>query len=229
MSKRKIILIISLAAISAMVFSTGALGQAAIGHIETGGHKLIGVGQMGAISYSYTADTTEIQVKRWRDTEFIITNPNCEKSMDIEYIALIAGDDICCDWNGGGPCWNAGEIVWEALPDGAVIPYQLGPHQVWHISIAELMSWVDGVQTPEDFTEKCELGKYTLEVTWTGAYYSGWTSWSRTRRPLAGWQREKCWSLYTYTVEEPRLDFTTSEAQMQLFPSRGSMYWIPFR
>ncbi|MBA7622915.1 hypothetical protein ES703_30302 [subsurface metagenome] len=224
MSKLTTFLVISGAVVLGLMAAAGTLIQAATGHIDTGGHKLIGVGQMGVVSYSDTVDSIQIQVTRWRDTEFIITNPNCDESLTIEWLALIAGDEVCCDWNGGGPCWKAGEIVWEAPPDGAVIPYQLGPHQVWHINIAELMSWVEGEHTPEEFAEKCELGKYTLEVTWSGAYYSGWTGWSRTRRPLAGWQRENCWSSYTYPKSSPVLGFATSEAEMKLYPDRGSIW-----
>jgi hypothetical protein len=94
---------------------------------------------------------------------------------------------------------------------------------VWQVSIAELIGSVV-LQDPEWVISHYDLNKYTLEVTWSGAYYSWWLGWGRVR-PLIGWQKEKCWSRFdklAWGVDYP--SFAISEAEMQLFPSR-----LPFR
>ena len=206
--KRKIILI-AVSVTLALAVGVGGLIYANNNdhyHEETGGNKLIGVGEMG-----YYDDVLWGQYQEW-DTQFIITNPNCEKYLTIEWVALIAGEDACE--------YYAEEVIFEGPPDGEVIPYELSPHEGWQVSIAELIGWVEA-EDPESIVDECDLGKYTLEVTWSGVYYSWWWRWSRGR-PLTGWQKEKCWYVYYYPDDGPMglPGMAMSEAEMKLFPSR---------
>jgi len=204
-SKRKKIIIIAVAVTLALVMGVGGLIFAQDdNHEELGGHKLIGVGEMGYEYYNYTGYEG---YQDW-DTEFIITNPNCERELKIEWVALIESDE---------------DVVFEGTPDdwdvcwGITIPSELSGHAVWQVSIAD-----DLIQ--EDPYE-WDLEKYTLEVTWSGAYYSWWSGWGRVR-PLIGWQKEKTWSQDYYPPA-----FSISEAEMQLFPSRVGFkppeWWKP--
>jgi len=220
--KRKIILI-SLAVTLALAVGVGGFVYAENNnhyHEETGGNKLIGVGEMGYYDYGYWG-----QYQEW-DTQFIITNPNCEQDLKIEWVALIAGEDVYHRIH--GLVFEAEDVIFEGTPEdwsgyaGIDIPGNeyselgvLSPHEVWQASIAELV-----VVDPE----LIELGKYTLEVTWSGARYTGWWWWGywRSGRPLTGWAKEKCWSEFDWEEDFP--SFSISEAPMELFPSRR-----PFR
>lgn len=242
MSKKKKIIVISVAVTLALVMTVGGLIQAFDHeHMETGGHKLIGVGEMGY--YDPELDLGAwwgCLYQRW-DTRFIVTNPNCDKDLTIEWVALIAGEDVCCDFD-DGPCWDAEDVIFEGTPDdwydytdentiGPVIEIPgnkesergvLSPHEVWQVSIAELIAGVEDYYTYE-VIEDCDVSKYTLEVTWSGAYYSWWLGW-RTR-PLTGWQKEECRGYFDSECWSDNFpSFAISEAEMQLFPSR-----VPFR
>jgi uncharacterized membrane protein len=73
-SKRKKIILIGVAVTLALVLGVGGLVQAFDHeHMETGGHKLVGVGEMGYYDFEYMG-----QHQCW-DTQFIVTNPNCER------------------------------------------------------------------------------------------------------------------------------------------------------
>ena len=219
MSKKKKIIVIAVAVTLALVMGVGGLAYAVImPHMELGGHKLIGVGEMGGSYY----DTEWYQHQEW-DTQFIITNPNCDRDLTIEWVALIAGEDIYPP--APFPEWYAEEVIFEGTPDDwyAVrdieIPGNenseigvLSPHEVWQVSITELMYDAD----PYGYGR----GKYTLEVTWSGVPYTLWFGWRG--RPLIGWQKEKCWSVFEWWEDLP--SFAISEAEMQVFPSR-----VPFR
>jgi len=237
--KRKIILI-SLAVTLALAVGVGGLVYAENNnhyHEETGGNKLLGVGEMGTESDSYEVFW---QSRSW-DTQFIITNPNCEQDLTIEWVALIAGEDNSCGW-------FAEDVIFEGTPDDwanytygdILIPGNdddadgvLSPHEVWQVSIAELCAYVvEG--DPEDWIAECNLGKYTLEVTWSGARYTGWWWWGywRSGRPLTGWAKEKCW--YVFMGEIPdgfEIGMAISEAEMKVFPSRRPFslpdWWEP--
>jgi hypothetical protein len=232
--KRKIILI-SVAVTLALVMTVGGV-VAAIngGHEELGGHKLIGVGEMGyeefdlgiwgpTGAYYYMGE-----IRGW-DTQFIITNPNCDPDwyLDIEWVALIAGEDTYD--------WDAEDVIFEGTPDdwfsiGIEIPYDLSPHEVWQVSLADLIFRIENGYPPDDeelyyFIADLDLNKYTLEVTWSRVYYSSWSGWRRGR-PLAGWQKEKCrHMMYGDSMFGPPVEFpglAISEAEMKLYPRRMS-------
>ena len=192
MSKRKKIIIIAVAVTLALVLGLGGLTFANNGdHEETGAHKLIGVGEMGYGTWD--GDGGWDQYVEW-DTTFIITNPNCDEDLTIEWVALIDSDE---------------DVIYEGTPmdwwdwDGV-----LSPHEVWVISLSDLLT-----APPYGL----EQDWYTLEVTWSGARYSWWSGWGKLR-PLIGWQKEKCWSYFEWEDDYP--SFAISEAEMQLFPSR---------
>jgi len=211
-------------------------------HANVGGNKLLGVGEMGYDTYSVggilpVSNTNGgFDQDQWWDTQFIITNPNCDRDLTIEWVALIAGEDTCCGW-------FAEDVIFEGTPgDWADYTYGdilipgndddfdgvLSGHEVWQVSIAELCACVvEG--DPDDWIATCDLGKYTLEVTWSGAHYRGWWWWGywRSGRPLTGWQKEKCWYVFLEDMDEDdHWDFgmAISEAEMKVFPSRR-----PFR
>ena len=218
MTKKKKIILISVSVTLALVMGVGGLAYA-VTHPDVGGNKLLGVGEMGF----YEREVVWGQVEWW-DTQFIITNPNCEKYLDIKWVALIAGDDACE--------WYAEHVIFEGTPEdwyaecGIEIPGNelshrgvLSPHEVWQVSIAELIGCTVGAD-PEDVVDGCDLGKYTLEVTWSGVSYSWWGGWRRGR-PLTGWQKEKCMYLsFPDGPWDPNQGFAISEAEMKLFPSR---------
>ena len=222
MTKKRKIILISLAVTLALAVGVGGFVYANYGlgpHEDVGGNKLLGVGEMGDDFNGYWD-----QYQEW-DTQFIITNPNCERDLTIEWVALIAGDDAE---------WDAEEVIFEGTPDdwygytGGYIDIPgneyselgvLSPHEVWQVSLSELLD-----EDPDDL----DLGKYTLEITWSGARYTGWWWWGywRDGRPLTGWQKEKCWSEFQWW-EYDSYDFPSfaiSEAEMKVFPSRR-----PFR
>ena len=227
MSKKRKVILIVVAVTLALAVGVGGLVYANYGlgpHEETGGNKLIGVGEMGNYDGAFFSG-----IQYW-DTQFIITNPNCEQDLTIEWVALIASDDACG--------WPAEEVIFEGTPEDwysyfdIEIPGNefsvrgvLSPHEAWQVSIAELIGGVVGWY-PNGIIDDCDLGKYTVEVTWSGAYYTGWWWWGywRSGRPLTGWQKEKCWSYFDWSVEgitgEYLLDFAISEAPMELFHSR---------
>jgi len=250
--KRKIILI-GLAVTLALAVGVGGLVYAQFpDHEDVGGNKLIGVGEMGYEDFTFggipgpTGDYVyEGEIRGW-DTQFIITNPNCEQDLTIEWVALIAGEDT--------GDWDAEEVIFEGTPEdwywcsdmSVEIPEALSGHEVWQGSIAELVFMYVYGSEPDDaalygFIASLDLNKYTLEVTWSGARYTGWWWWGywRSGRPLTGWQKEKCrhmmWGyapgLGGMPVEYPGL--TISEAEMKVFPSRRPFslpdWWTEFR
>lgn len=247
MSKKRKIILISLAVTLALAVGVGGFVYANYGlglHEETGGNKLLGVGEMG---WDYYDEWDQYQ--EW-DTQFIVTNPNCEQDLTIEWVALIAGEDVYVDWDGDGPEWYAEDVIFEGTPGDwysyfdIEIPGNeysdrgvLSPHEVWQVSIAELIAGVED-DYPEDIIYDCDLSKYTLEVTWSGARYTGWWWWGywRDGRPLTGWQKEKCWSEFEVYIDEFEdyeylPSFSISEAEMKVFPSRRPFslpdWWEP--
>jgi len=233
-SKKKKIIMIGLAVTLALAVGVGGLVYAngfPFEHEDVGGNKLIGVGEMGYDDYLYEPYWYQEQ---WWDTQFIVTNPNCEQYLTIEWVALIAGEDACCGW-------YAEEVIFEGTPQdwadyaGIMIPCNveselgvLSPHEVWQVSITEVIAGVMGAP-PELIIGECNLGKYTLEITWSGAYYSWWWHWGKVR-PLTGWQKEKCVS--DFMGELGLFDFAISEAEMKNFESRTPFalpeWWEPW-
>jgi hypothetical protein len=110
-------------------------------------------------------------------------------------VALIAGEDVC--WRDDAPCWYAEDVIYEGTPGDwydeyeIEIPGELSPHEVWQVSIAEIMSEVMEEGQPEKVPcVYAPLDKYTLEVTWSGAYYSWWLGWGRVRPLLPAGRRK---------------------------------------
>jgi len=218
--KRKIILI-SLAVTLALAVGVGGFVYAYNGdHEDVGGNKLLGVGEMGYYNYDCEEPYDWWHYQAW-DTQFIITNPNCETPLTIEWVAVIAGEDT--------PIWDAEDVIGEGTPanwnewvGGPMVPSGLSPHEVWQIRLSELIACACDGGSPEGWVDEYPLSKYTLEVTWSGARYTGWWWWGywRSGRPLTGWQKEKCWSEFEWYYDFP--SFAISEAPMELFHSRQS-------
>jgi hypothetical protein len=252
---KKKIRLISIIVAAALAVGVGGLVYAVQPppHTDNGGHKLIGVGEMGYENFSFGGDGSitgptlvyhyQGEIRGW-DTQFIITNPNCAEDdyIDIEWVALIAGEDT------DPGCWNADydaeEVIFEGTCDdwsfeyGIDVPCELSGHEVWQVSIAELLYEIEDNSYPTDdpmydedlyyFIAGMDLNKYTLEVVWTGVNYGGWWGFRDWQggRPLIGWQKEKCRCMmygnmsYPGDVQIP-VEFpglAISEAPMEVFP-----------
>ena len=246
MKKKKIMMVSIIVAVALAVGVGGVMYARVDGHEDNGGHKLIGVGEMGFEQFIFGDDSIigpngyhyEGEIRGW-DTQFIITNPNCEEDIYIEWVALIAGEDTeepsvldfeaeevifegtCDDWNAicGCPGWD-------------VVPCELSPHEVWQVSLAELLYMIEENcsftdQELYEFIANTDLNKFTLEVVWTGVNFGGWWGWRDWQggRPLIGWQKEKCrHKMYGdafVPVSEMPVEFpglAISEAPMEVFP-----------
>ena len=231
MTKKRKIILIGLAVTLALSVGVGGLVYAQFepyfDHANVGGNKLLGVGEMGYDTYSVggihlvnTNGNGGFDQDQWWDTQFIVTNPNCERELTIEWVALIAGEDVWVKDNGGYYAWYAEDVIYEGTPDdweGFVPPY-LTPHEVWQFSIVDFIADYK-VYDRENVQSDFSLSKYTLEITWSGARYTGWWWWGywRSGRPLTGWQKEK--HLYILQWGEDFPGVTISEAEMKILPS----------
>ena len=193
---------ISVAVIVALVTCLSGLVFANDGspcdHSDAGGDKLIGVGDMG---HNSLAPWHHI----W-DTEFIITNPNCESELEIRWVSLIRSDE---------------SVIFAGPPSELDLPDVLSGHQTIQLSIAEIVAEVcDSSQV--DVMVNSEADKYTVEIIWTKAYYSSYSryysrSYDRSDiHPLTGWQKEKVW----YEAGD-NVGMAISEAEMKLFTGGG--------
>jgi len=223
-NRKKKLILIGLAIALAVGLGGLAYAQVMPEHQRVGGNKLIGVGEMGYVTYGLGGQY------EWWDSNFIITNPNCERYLTIEWVSLIASEDV---YSGAyGLVWQAEEVIAEGTPEqwgiatDANIPPELSPHEVWQVSIAELFADLEGGQDPDYFMDNYELSKYTLEVTWSDEMWRGWWAWRwGYGRPLIGWQKEKCWtaSVNNEVVFIGGLPgFAISEDEMLVFPRRTS-------
>ncbi|MBN1862880.1 MAG: hypothetical protein JW790_04480 [Dehalococcoidales bacterium] len=213
MSRKKKLILIG----SAIALAVGLGGVAyanGIVHQNVGGSKLLGIGEMGY--YEITDFMAE-----WWDTNFIITNPNCDRYLTIEWVSLVAGED--------SDEWYAEQVIAEGTPDdwydyaNLDVPETLSPHEVWQVSIAGLLSDIEGNYDPDYFMDYYDLTKYTLEITWSDESWQGWWAWRwASGRPLIGWQKEKCWSwpagLTPTAMDACIPGFSISEDEMQVFP-----------
>jgi hypothetical protein len=199
--KKKIILIgVALALVLASV--GGGLAYANGIHNPPPVHKLIGVGEVG-----YLYDETGPWDTHWEywDTRFIVTNPDDDTWLNIDYLALILEDE---------------SVFYEGTPDdwwddfGIEIPYDLSPNEIWQFSLAELMAQIY-LTSYWDVLGNVPLMKYTVEVSWSGIGYSLWLGW-RFDRPLSGLAKELCWYV-TYSGGQFG-GFVISEAKMAVFP-----------
>jgi hypothetical protein len=199
--KRKIILI-GLALALSLALVGGGVAYAFNGY-SSAGHKLSGVGMMG-----YGLDVDQAQIMWW-DTYFIVTNPNCDTYLNIDYLALIYQDEYVIF--GGTPYdW------WFYL--GIEVPETLSPHQIWQVSLGELMAaWYGADYWP---TLNGALARYTVEISWSGVSYSVFSEWGYNR-PLIGWAKEKCW----YYIWETQPGMTISESEMDVYPVPGFYWW----
>jgi hypothetical protein len=234
MNKKRIRLISIIVAAALAIGVGGVIYAQPPPHTDNGGHKLIGVGEMGYEDFTFSGIPGPTgsydyagEIRGW-DTQFIITNPNCDDYIDIEWVALIAGEDTSE--------FNAEQVLWEGTPGdwyycwpGVAVPEELSPHEVWQVSLAELAYMVDTGSAPSDqelyeFIANTDLNKFTLEVTWTGVNYGGWWGWRDWQggRPLIGWQKEKCrHMMYGIGFSEMPVEFpglAISEAPMEVFP-----------
>ena len=81
MTKKKKIILIAVAVTLALAVGVGGFVYAENNnhyHEETGGNKLLGVGEMGTEFDSY--GPVIMHSRSW-DTQFIVTNPNCERDL----------------------------------------------------------------------------------------------------------------------------------------------------
>jgi len=237
LTKKRKILLIGVAVTLALVMTVGGLAQAGVGHKDVGGGKLTGVGEMGGLAL-VLPDGGQFQY--W-DTQFIITNPNCEQWLDIEWVSLIAGEDVYIGEYEDGTYqelwWYAEDVIIEGTPKDweyyldIEIPGNknstlgvLSPHEVWQVSIYDIIDHLfkamynewDGDIDLVDI-EDLDLDKYTLEVTWSGGEYLTPKSRKLGSRPLTGWQKEKCWFGFG---GDGFPGFCISEAEMLNFTGR---------
>jgi hypothetical protein len=200
--KKKIILI-GLALALSLALVGGGVAYAFNGY-SSAGHKLSGIGMMG-----YEMDSSQTQTMWW-DTYFTVTNPNCDTWLNIDYLALIYENEY---------------VIWEGTPAdwwfifGIDVPDQLSPHQIWQVSLGELMAPYYG----EDYwgtIGNVYLARYTVEISWSGVSYSAFSEWGYNR-PLIGWAKEKCW----YNIWETLPGMTISESEMEVYPVPGFYWW----
>ena len=248
MTKKRKIILISLAVTLALSVGVGGFVYAVTNgnnnyvnnylyeHQDVGGNKLLGVGEMG-YEYEESYYYPVVHHRSW-DTQFIITNPNCDKPLYIEWIALIDSDEYVIAEGTPGDWQELIELWWESPPgtwdkwledlyDDLEACEELSGHETIQLSIAQLFAaigaggeWYSGTEVREYYP----LDKYTVEVTWSGARYTGWWWWGywRSGRPLTGWAKEKCWNWFEvgYTFVPETLNMAISEAEMKVFPSR---------
>ena len=228
MTKKKKIILISLAVTLALALSVGGLVYAKVIHQNVGGDKLIGVGEMGT-DEPESYGPVFMHSRSW-DTQFIITNPNCneEDYLTIHWVALIASDEHCIFEGTPEDLDDLEYMDIELIPDyidfdenGYAI---LTPHQTLQLSIADIIACICG--DSRGYIISSPLDKYTLDITWSGAADWQWWRWAEAR-PLTGLQKEKCWYVFGEYMddEEGYWDFglAISEAKMKVFRSR-----IPF-
>jgi len=164
--KKKIIVIVL--AVVLLLTLGGGVAYARTGQCQTG-HKLIGVGYMGHSLGDLVPpppSPPSYQENYWWDTFFIVTNPNCDSSLTIEWLTVTRQN---------------GYLVKQEQ-----VSKTLSPHEVWAIGLSEFLG---PGEPPVDI-----YIPYTLEITWEGASYNHWfkPGWGN-ERPLIGWTKEKCW------------------------------------
>lgn len=154
--KKKIILIM-LAVTFIIGGIAGGITYAADGHEPMGSDKLIGFESLGRYDFSDGFH----QKYSW----FVITNPDCEKYIDIDHVSIIHGN---------------GTSVYEGLFYQVVVdnePYinpqpvtSLGPHQVATLILHYTMpSGVPGEWLSTNDALNLPMADYTVEVFWSGS------------------------------------------------------------
>jgi hypothetical protein len=175
-SRKKKIILISVAVTLALVLSVGGLAPVLADNLHPMPRKyrLLGVG--------WCAKYEDEQPELWKstqtlDTMFIITNPNCNRTIHLDWLFIIDENE---------------EIVKERE-----INEELSPHQVWEFYLSEEL--IDGKKEEKEEEEEEEeytvlwkppepVPKYTVEIMWSGVYYSRWWGWRDS--PCTGWMKQ---------------------------------------
>jgi hypothetical protein len=161
--KRKIILI-SVAVTLALVLSVGGLAPVLANNLHPmpGKNRLLGVGWCARYDYEVPEVRKSTQAL---DTMFIITNPNCNRTINIDGLIIIDEDE---------------DIVYEEEMDE-----ELSPHQVWEFYLSE---YIDVEEDDVLWKPPEHVPKYTVEIMWSGVYHSWWRGWRDS--PCTGWMKQ---------------------------------------
>lgn len=192
---KKKIIIIGVALALALALVGGGVAYAFNG-ATSGWHQLVGTGLVG-----YERDVMMLQ-DSWWDTEFIVTNPNCDTPLEIDVIYYIIYYDVGDDG------------IVTSTEQAALASVLIGPHEVWKFSMAEILGVAIGEPVP--------LMKCSLEFHWRGATYNAFYGWGYDR-PLIGWAKEKC---YYYTGEYAQPGMSISETEMINYPVPSFSWWV---
>ena len=167
MSRKKKIILISVAVTLALVLSVGGLAPvlAVTVHPMSGKSRLLGVGWCARYDYEVAEVRKDTQTL---DTMFIITNPNCNRTIHLDWLFIIDENE---------------EIVKERE-----INEELSPHKVWEFYLSEELNedveeYVDVLWQPPE-----HVPKYTVEIMWSGVHYSWWRGWRGS--PCTGWMKQ---------------------------------------
>ena len=157
---------------------SGGLAYAQTDHQSPRGQKLIGLGFYG-VSAEPISVNEALALSYYWNSGFDITNPNCESSLTIIYLAIIDED---------------GNVVAEGTPEQwnePYIPEKLGPHQIWYFNLSEFLAETEVIGDTPPF--------YTVEISWTTAKRDARAAagaGSSSSRPLTGWSHSFA---YTFT------------------------------
>jgi len=154
MKKKIILIVLALALVIGAV--AGGITYAQVDHNPPKGHKLIGTGMLGN-SESPRGEMGGTAVEFEFGTGFEITNPNCDKSLTIEYVAIMDED---------------GNVVVEGTPLAMNLAETIGPHDIWMVPLI-----VPGGSPPMIGDEP---SNYTVEITWSGHADRDLIGWSMT-------------------------------------------------
>jgi len=130
-----------------------------------GKYRLLGVGWCARYDYEQPEVWKSTQTL---DTMFIITNPNCDRNIKLEWMFIIDEDENI-EYDGPVP---------EDYEE-------LSPHQVWEFYLSEYIDvWEDDVfwKPPQP------VPKYTVEIMWSGVHYIQWLGWRDS--PCTGWMKQ---------------------------------------
>jgi hypothetical protein len=167
--KRSVVIIL-LAVVLSLSLGFG-VAYAAGSHNPAQGSKLVGVGQLGKLDYSYGYQQST--------TEFQFTNTDCIKEVTIDQVSIIASD---------------GTVIYEGPyisveDDFREIKTTLLPHEVEVIRLDEYM-YIGGNQEdpaswlPSEGAVSGNLDFYTVEIDWSvrgvSSSLTGWFTVLRT-------------------------------------------------
>lgn len=146
MKKTVILVVVALGLILGGI--SGGLAYAQTDHQPPRGQKLIGGLGIYGVSAEPIYVNEDLSLAYYWNTTFTITNPNCERSLTINYLAIIDGD---------------GNVVAEGTPEQwnePYIPEELSPHQIWGCGLHDFLAETGVIgDTPPS---------YTVEISWSG-------------------------------------------------------------